>query len=50
MPTMAITTIKRDDDGNPIRAKYCIVALGNLDPYQWTNEDCFAPVLSQLEL
>jgi hypothetical protein len=50
MPTMAISTIKYDGAGNPVRAKYRIVALGNLDPHQWTKSDCFAPVLSQLEL
>ncbi len=33
LPKMAISTIKRDGEGNPIRAKYRIVALGNLDPH-----------------
>ncbi len=50
LPTMAIAVIKPDGDGNPERAKYRIVALGNLDPHNWTKDDCFAPVLSQLEL
>ena len=50
MPTMAIATIKYDGDGKPIRAKYRIVALGNLDHHAWTKQDCFAPVLSQMEL
>ena len=50
MPTMAITTIKTNGQGEPICAKYRIVALGNLDPTKWSSEDCFAPVLSQLEL
>ena len=50
MPTMAIATIKYDGNGRPIRAKYRIVALGNLDHHSWTKQDCFAPVLSQLEL
>ena len=50
MPTMAIATIKYDGQGNPIRAKYRIVALGNLDHNMWTKSECFAPVLSQLEL
>ena len=50
IPTMAILVIKKDGDGNPIRAKYRIVALGNLDTNPWTKQDCFAPVLSQLEL
>jgi hypothetical protein len=50
MPTMAIAVIKRDENGKPIRAKYRIVALGNLDPNTWSKNDCFAPVLSQFEL
>jgi hypothetical protein len=50
LPTMAISKIKRDANGNPIRAKYRIVVLGNLDPHQWSKADCFAPVLSALEL
>jgi deoxyuridine 5'-triphosphate nucleotidohydrolase len=50
LPTMAISTIKYDGDGKPVRAKYRIVALGNLDPHDWSKNDCFAPVLSQLEL
>ncbi len=50
LPTMAITTIKYDGKGNPDRAKYRIVALGNLDPHNWSKPDCFAPVLSQMEL
>ena len=49
VPTMAISTIKYDGDGNPSRCKYRIVALGNLDPHHWDKQDCFAPVLSQLE-
>ena len=50
MPTMAIATIKYDGQGNPIRAKYRIVALGNLDLNVWSKSECFAPVLSQFEL
>ena len=46
---MAISTIKYDGEGNPNRCKYRIVALGNLDPHNWSKQDCFAPVLSQLE-
>ena len=47
---MAISTIKLDSDGKPLRAKYRIVALGNLDPYQWSKSDCYAPVLSLTEM
>jgi hypothetical protein len=50
LPTMAIATIKTNSDGQPERAKYRIVALGNLDPHEWSKQDCFAPVLSQQEL
>jgi hypothetical protein len=50
LPTMAIATIKYDGQGNADRAKYRIVALGNLDPHSWTKSECYAPVLSQFEL
>jgi deoxyuridine 5''-triphosphate nucleotidohydrolase (dut) len=50
LPTMAISKIKRDEKGNPVRAKYRIVVLGNLDPHNWSKSDCFAPVLSAMEL
>eukprot|EP00557_Chaetoceros_sp_GSL56_P012122 CAMPEP_0176484562 /NCGR_PEP_ID=MMETSP0200_2-20121128/4523_1 /TAXON_ID=947934 /ORGANISM="Chaetoceros sp., Strain GSL56" /LENGTH=448 /DNA_ID=CAMNT_0017881049 /DNA_START=464 /DNA_END=1808 /DNA_ORIENTATION=- len=50
LPTMAISKIKRDSHGNPIRAKYRNVVLGNLDPHNWSKSDCFAPVLSAMEL
>ena len=47
---MAIYIIKKDGNGKPIRAKYRIVVLGNMDPYGWEKQDCFAPVLAQFEL
>eukprot|EP00957_Ditylum_brightwellii_P006669 506673-Ditylum_brightwellii.AAC.1 len=50
LPSMVIATLKYNESRNPKRAKYCIIALGNLDPYSWTKEDCYAPVMSQLEL
>jgi deoxyuridine 5'-triphosphate nucleotidohydrolase len=50
LPTMAISVIKHDGNGKPVRAKYRIVALGNLDPHDWSKNDCSAPVLSQMEL
>jgi len=50
LPTMAISTIKYDENGNPKRAKYRIVALGNLDPHIWRKEECYAPVMSLMEL
>ena len=33
-----------------MRAKYRIVVLGNLDPHDWSKSECFAPVMSQMEL
>ena len=50
LPSMAISTIKEDQDGKPIGCKYHLVVLGNLEPSNWSKSDCFAPVLSQLEL
>ena len=50
IPTMAISVIKKDGDGNPIQAKYRIMALGNLDTNVWTKSKCFAPVLSQFKM
>ena len=50
LPTMAISTVKYDEHGRPKRAKYRIVALGNLDPHDWNKQDCFAPVMSLMEL
>ena len=49
LPTMTISTIKYKD-GIADRAKYRIVALGNLDPHDWKKSDVYAPVLSLLEL
>lgn len=49
VPTMVVSKIKYDQHGNPDRAKYRIVVLGNLDPTNWSAADCFAPVLSALE-
>ena len=50
LPTMAISTIKYIEDGKLTHAKWRIVALGNLDPHSWTTSDCFATVISQMEL
>ena len=49
LPTMAISTIKYNGYGNPVLCKLQIVALGNLDPTNWSKSDCFAPVFSTLE-
>ena len=50
LPTMAISKVKTDENGKPNRAKYCIVVLSNLDPHNWSSSDCFAPVISPIEL
>ena len=49
LPTMAISTLKKNKDGKPIRCKYRLVVLGNLDPNTWSKSDCFAPILSQMD-
>ena len=42
LPTMAISTIKRDGEGNPIHAKYCIlVALGTSGFTEYFNGNFF---------
>lgn len=38
-----------DENGEYIRAKYKVVVLGNLDPRNWTENNYFAPMMSQLE-
>lgn len=50
LPSMAILTIKYDENNKPKRAKYRIVVLGNLDYHQWSKESTTAPIMSQLEL
>ena len=39
IPTMNIFTIKDDKEGNRLRAKSQIVALGNLERQEWTRKD-----------
>ena len=46
IPTMNLFTVKKDKEGNPIRAKSRIVVLGNHEQRTWTREDRYAPVLS----
>ena len=50
LPIMSISTIKRDANGAPCRAKYRIVVPVNLDQHNWSTADCFAPVMSQMEM
>ena len=47
---MAVSLIKYDEFGKPKRAKYRIVALGNLESHKWSKIDCYAPVMNLLEL
>eukprot|EP00957_Ditylum_brightwellii_P007996 605800-Ditylum_brightwellii.AAC.1 len=37
LPTIVITTIKKDKHGKPETVKYHIMVLGNLDPHDWTK-------------
>ena len=50
LPSMAVSTVKYDEFGKPKRAKYRIVALGNFEKDRWSKSDCYAPVMSLLEL
>ena len=50
LPSMAASKIKYDELGKPKRAKYRIVALGNYEKDRWSTSDCYAPVMSLLEL
>lgn len=50
LTSMAIATIKYDENNKPKRAKYQIVILGNLDYHLWSKASTAAPVMSQLEL
>ena len=43
---MNLFTIKPDIEGNPTRAKSCIVAHKNLERRMWSHEDKYTPVLS----
>jgi hypothetical protein len=42
---MCILTIKKDEMMNPLRAKFCIVVLGNHEDRVWTKPEKYAPVL-----
>mmetsp|Transcript_17440 Transcript_17440/g.24623 ORF Transcript_17440/g.24623 Transcript_17440/m.24623 type:complete len:180 (+) Transcript_17440:1047-1586(+) len=50
LPSITISTIKQNSDGKPIRAKYRICALGNLDHHDWHQSETFAPVLNHMEM
>ena len=50
LPTIPLVTIKIHANGKPQRSKYRICVLGNLEPTNWSRNEVFAPVLSQLKL
>ena len=50
LPTIYLTTFNTDSNGKSQRAKYRIFVLGNLGPTNWSRNEVFYPVLSQLEL
>jgi hypothetical protein len=50
LPSMAIATIKYDENNKPKRAKYRIVVLGNMDYHLWSKASTAAPVMSPPEL
>ena len=39
LPSMVISTIKRDENGIPHQAKYKIIVLGNLNQHDWPTFD-----------
>jgi len=45
IPTRNIFTVKKDKEGNPVRAKSRIVVLGNLERHIWDKSVTYAPVL-----
>ena len=45
IPTMCVLTIKKDEQLMPLRAKSCIVVLGNHESRDWSKSNRFAPVL-----
>jgi hypothetical protein len=45
IPTMNVQTVKKDEDGLPIRAKSRIVVLGNLEESIWSKSYIHAPVI-----
>ena len=49
LPVMEISTITYDEKGFPKQAKWCIVALRNFDPHNWSTKYVIAPVLYILD-
>ena len=44
-PIMCVLAIKKDENLLPLRAKSCIVVLGNHEDQVWTKSEKFAPIL-----
>jgi hypothetical protein len=45
LPSRGIQTIKKDEEGIPVHAKSCIVALGKFEDRIWKKIEKFAPIL-----
>jgi hypothetical protein len=45
IPTMNVHTVKKDEDGIPVRVKSRIVVLGNLEETLWSKSNVHAPVI-----
>jgi hypothetical protein len=45
IPTMCVLLIKKDEMFNPLRAKSCIVVLGNHEDRVWSKPEKYTPVL-----
>eukprot|EP00804_Cyclotella_cryptica_P021434 CCRYP_005776-RA/>CCRYP_005776-RA protein AED:0.13 eAED:0.00 QI:0/0/0/1/1/1/5/0/1584 len=50
LPSMCVLVIKPDKDGNPVRAKSCIVVLGNFEDRYYTKSQRYAPILKYSSL
>eukprot|EP00957_Ditylum_brightwellii_P104542 7965466-Ditylum_brightwellii.AAC.1 len=50
LPTIALAIIKPDEHSKPQQAKCCICILGNMDPNSWSKNDCYAPVMTEMEM
>jgi hypothetical protein len=42
---MSVQRVKPDENGDPVRAKTRVIALGNHEERVWSKSDKFAPVL-----
>jgi hypothetical protein len=44
---MCILTVKTDENSHPVWGEKRIVVLGNLEEWEWSRPECYAPVLRQ---